>query len=98
MSESLYAQATRIVYYSNMEQLAAIAVEVAATNPSVFLRGHKATKRSEAIQTLEERMAELIAAGESIKAIKLHREITGSTLGDSKRVADAIRDRLASGG
>jgi ribosomal protein L7/L12 len=98
MSESLYAQAINAVYYCNKERLAAIAVEVAKTNPSIFLRGHEATRRLDEIQDLEERMADLIANGEPIKAIKLHREMTGSTLADSKAVVDRLRARLASQG
>lgn len=95
MSESHYSKAINLVYYSNKERLAAIAVEVARTNPSVFVRGYEATKRLDQMQNLEERMADLITSGEPIKALKLHREMTGSTLAEAKRIVDNLRDQLA---
>jgi ribosomal protein L7/L12 len=95
MTKSLYAKAIDLVYYAEESLLAAVAVEVAKTNPSVFLKGYDNAKRTEVRATAEQTIRGLVINGEHIKAIKLHREIYGTSLGESKQVIDQIRDELA---
>jgi ribosomal protein L7/L12 len=94
MTESLYSQAINFVYYSNDTELAAVSVEVAKSNPSVFLRAIQAVKQLQTHSTVDQTIEMLIKDFKPIDAIKLHRKTYNSSLCEAKNVVDAIRDRL----
>ena len=94
MTESLYAKAINLVYYAEEEVLAAVAVEVAKSNPSVFLKGYDNARRTHNKSLAEQTIYNLVATGEYVKAIKMHRETHGTTLGEAKTEIDSIREEL----
>lgn len=95
MTESLYAKAIDLVYYAEENMLAAVAVEVAKSNPSVFLKGYDNAKRTQAKSVTEQTIYNYVVANEYVKAVKLHRETYGSSLMEAKREIDSIRDEVA---
>ena len=71
-----------------------IVLEIAKRNPSVLVRAIEAIcqrERGESHPWWEE-FGELVRQGQMVKAIKLHREKTGSTLKEAKEAHDNERE------
>jgi ribosomal protein L7/L12 len=81
-----YAKAIRILAKSNVSSHDLI-TEIAIHNPSVVVAAYE---RLNPGPSLETRCKTLMAHNEKIKAIKLWREETGTSLGDAKAAVEAL--------
>ena len=71
-----------------------IVLEIAKRNPSVLVRAIEAIcqREREESEPRWEKFGELVRQGQMVRAVKLHREKTGSTLKEAKEAHD---DELA---
>ena len=71
-----------------------IVLEIAKRNPSVLVKAIEAICQRERGENLTwwKEFSELVLKGQMVKAIKLHREKTGSTLKEAKKAHDDERE------
>ena len=71
-----------------------IVLEIAKRHPSVLVRAVEAIyqRKREESAPLRKEFSELVRQGQMVRAVKLHREKTGSTLKEAK---EAYNDKLA---
>ena len=71
-----------------------IVLEIAKRNPSVLVKAIEAICQREREESAPWRkeFSELVRQGQGVKAIKLHREKTGSTLKEAKEAHDKERE------
>ena len=67
-----------------------IVLEIAKRNPSVLVRAVEAIHRRERWESRPwwGKFSELVRQGQRVRAVKLHREKTGSTLKEAKKAHD----------
>jgi len=72
-----------------------ICFEIAATNPGVFYEGYIAATKLDG-EELDHRLIDCLGRtrNNKIKAVKLHRELTGSTLNDALEYVNHLIESL----
>ena len=97
MAVNWYARAMDLMAqgYDSVE----VILEVAKRHPSVLVRSIEAIdkRKREAGEPWRHEFSELVQNGQMVRAIKLHREKTGSMLKDAKKAHDDERARLFTG-
>ena len=71
-----------------------IVLEIAKRNPSVLVKAIEAIRQREREESAPWRkeFSELVRQGQMVRAVKLHREKTGSTLKEAKKAHDDERE------
>ena len=91
MSANFYAQAVNIVHYSGQEHLAAVAVELASRHPGLFVRASQEVSDKNHSDSIDDAIRNLVKDNKIVEAIRLHRQMTGSSLLVAKNYVSSIR-------